>query len=74
MAGDEGSRAIVHAVIELAAVMGLRVVAEGVEDADTVAALATMGCDVAQGYYFARPLPPGDLAEWAQGETDRLAA
>jgi predicted signal transduction protein with EAL and GGDEF domain len=74
MAADEGSRAIVHAVIELATVMGLRVVAEGVEDAAILEALATMGCDVAQGYYFARPLSPGDLVQWAFSQSDRLAA
>jgi diguanylate cyclase (GGDEF)-like protein/PAS domain S-box-containing protein len=65
MASDAGSRAIVRAIIDLADVLGLRVVAEGVEDAATLAALAALGCDVAQGYHFARALAPADLARWA---------
>jgi diguanylate cyclase (GGDEF)-like protein/PAS domain S-box-containing protein len=65
MAVDAGSRAIVRAIIDLADVLGLRVVAEGVEDEATLMALAALGCDVAQGFYFARALPPADLAEWA---------
>jgi diguanylate cyclase (GGDEF)-like protein/PAS domain S-box-containing protein len=65
MAVDAGSRAIVRAIIDLADVLGMRVVAEGVEDEATLAALAALGCDVAQGFYFARALPPADLAQWA---------
>jgi len=65
MAVDVGSRAIVRAIIDLADSLKLRVVAEGVEDEATLAALAGLGCDVAQGFYFARPMPPADLARWA---------
>jgi len=65
MAVDPGSRAIVRAIIDLAEVLGLRVVAEGVEDEATLATLAALGCDVAQGYYFSRALEPGELANWA---------
>jgi diguanylate cyclase (GGDEF)-like protein len=65
MAIDPGSRAIVRAIIDLAEVLGLRVVAEGVEDEATLAALAALGCDVAQGYYFSRALEPAALANWA---------
>ena len=36
-------------------------VAEGVEDADTRHALTELGCDIAQGYHFARPLPAEDF-------------
>jgi EAL domain-containing protein (putative c-di-GMP-specific phosphodiesterase class I) len=73
MATDAGSRAIVRAVIDLADVLGLRVVAEGVEDEATLAALAVLGCDVAQGYHFARALTPGDLAQWATAHADQLS-
>jgi EAL domain-containing protein (putative c-di-GMP-specific phosphodiesterase class I) len=66
MAVDPGSRAIVRAIIDLAEVLGLRVVAEGVEDEATLTALAVLGCDVAQGYYFSRALAPADLAHWAK--------
>jgi EAL domain-containing protein (putative c-di-GMP-specific phosphodiesterase class I) len=65
MAVDAGSRAIVRAIIDLADVLGLRVVAEGVEDEATLATLAALGCDVAQGFYFARPMEPAALADWA---------
>ena len=65
MAVDAGSRAIVRAIIDLADVLGLRVVAEGVEDEATLIGLAALGCDVAQGFYFARALPAADLAQWA---------
>ncbi len=70
MAVDEGARAIVRAVIDLADDLGLRVVAEGVEDRPTWEALAALGCDVAQGYYFATPLEAADVAGWAAGLLD----
>jgi diguanylate cyclase len=43
------------------------VVAEGVEDAATFALLADLGCDLAQGYLFARPMPADDLVSWMAG-------
>ncbi len=49
--------AIVHAVINLGHALHLRVVAEGVETAEEAAQLRAMGCELGQGYYFARPLP-----------------
>jgi EAL domain-containing protein (putative c-di-GMP-specific phosphodiesterase class I) len=44
--------------------LGLRVVAEGIENRATWDRLVTMGCDVAQGYYMSRPLPAAALARW----------
>ncbi len=61
MASEEGARAIVRAVIDLADDLGLRVVAEGVEDLATWEVLAALGCDAAQGYYFSPPLPAAEL-------------
>jgi EAL domain-containing protein (putative c-di-GMP-specific phosphodiesterase class I) len=49
--------AIVQTVIALAKVLGLPVVAEGVESAEQLARLREMECDLAQGYYFAKPVP-----------------
>ncbi|MGP9820723.1 sensor domain-containing phosphodiesterase [Salinarimonas sp. NSM] len=54
---DAGDAAIVAAVIGLGRALGLRVVAEGVEDAGQAAMLRMMGCDEAQGYLYARPMP-----------------
>jgi diguanylate cyclase (GGDEF)-like protein len=64
MAGDSDDEAIVRSIIELSGALGLRVVAEGVEDERTYRLLARMGCDVAQGWYYARPMPADELAFW----------
>ncbi len=61
MLHDEGNAVIVKSTIELAHNLGLKVVAEGVEDADTYEALVSLGCHVVQGYYLSRPLPAADV-------------
>ena len=53
--------AIVSSTVDLAHALGLRVVAEGIEDEATWTRLRTVGCDAAQGYYLSKPLAPGDL-------------
>jgi diguanylate cyclase (GGDEF)-like protein/PAS domain S-box-containing protein len=74
MASDGGARAIVRAVIDLADDLGLRVVAEGVEDEATRQVLAALGCDVAQGYYFSPPLAAHAVADWAHNALHRQLA
>ncbi|WP_326560556.1 putative bifunctional diguanylate cyclase/phosphodiesterase [Micromonospora sp. NBC_01796] len=64
MATDADDAAIVRSVIELAGALGLRVVAEGVEDARTWRLLHAAGCDVAQGWFYARPMPADELVSW----------
>jgi diguanylate cyclase (GGDEF)-like protein len=64
MATDRGDAAIVRSVIGLAEALGLRAVAEGVEDEATWRLLAAAGCHTAQGWFHARPMPAADLAEW----------
>jgi EAL domain-containing protein (putative c-di-GMP-specific phosphodiesterase class I) len=57
-------RAIVASTIQLGQRLGLNVVAEGVEDRATFELLKQLGCDMAQGYLFAEPMPAEDLVEW----------
>jgi EAL domain-containing protein (putative c-di-GMP-specific phosphodiesterase class I) len=64
MTEDPGVLAIVHSTVELAHRLGLHVVAEGVESAAHLDQLTTLGCDVAQGFHIARPMPAADLAAW----------
>lgn len=58
---SDRSRAIVRAIVRMAESLGLPVVAEGVEDAESLRLLREMGAGHAQGYYFARPLALEDL-------------
>ena len=53
----ERSRKILRMIIELSKQLGMRVVTEGVETKEQVAFLTEMGCDIFQGYFFARPMP-----------------
>ncbi len=64
MATDAADAAIVASTIGLGHSLGLRVTAEGVEDHATWERLAALGCDLAQGYYIGRPLPPDELGPW----------
>jgi diguanylate cyclase (GGDEF)-like protein len=67
-ASDE---AIVRSSVDLARNLGLDVVAEGVETEQTWQHLADLGCDEAQGYYFSRPMPAGDLPTWITSWRER---
>ena len=58
LGADREDTAIVTAVIGLGKALGLSTVAEGVETAGQLALLRDLGCDLAQGYYFARPQSP----------------
>jgi diguanylate cyclase (GGDEF)-like protein/PAS domain S-box-containing protein len=65
MAGEKGEdTAIVRSTADLAHNLGLGVVAEGVEDQWTLDMLGSFGCDEAQGYHIARPMPSGDFVSW----------
>ncbi len=61
---DSSDQAIVEAVIAMAHKLGLRVVAEGVETQAQCDLLRAAGCDYAQGYLFARPMPRADFVDW----------
>jgi diguanylate cyclase (GGDEF)-like protein len=64
MTGDENDAVIVRSTIDLARNLGLDVVAEGVEDEETLRGLGDLHCDVAQGFHLSRPLPPDELEHW----------
>lgn len=64
MVENEGDMTIVRSTIELAHNLGLKVVAEGVENQEILARLTEMGCDAAQGYFISRPLPVQELTRW----------
>ena len=61
---DDRSASIVRSTIDLAHALGLRVVAEGIEEVEVAEMLALFGCDAAQGYHWTRPLPAKELEEW----------
>lgn len=60
---DARGAQLVRSMIELAHSLGIRVVAEGVEDAATLAALAEMKCDLAQGFHLGKPIPVAEFVE-----------
>ena len=70
LSDSSSDRSIVRAIIDLGRSLGLEVVAEGVMDPGIQRALQEMGCSLAQGYLFSRPMPPADLA----GYLDRVGS
>ncbi|NMM29146.1 MAG: EAL domain-containing protein [Glaciimonas sp.] len=66
MLDDQADLALVKAVISLAAVFNRTVIAEGVETAEHGMLLMQLGCDLAQGYGIARPMPASDVVAWSQ--------
>jgi diguanylate cyclase (GGDEF)-like protein len=66
---DTRSRMIVASTFQMAQALGLRTVAEGVENAATAADLIAMGVDVLQGYHVARPMPAAEVESWIRDRT-----
>jgi EAL domain-containing protein (putative c-di-GMP-specific phosphodiesterase class I) len=71
MMHDESDLIIVRSTIHLGHDLGMQVIAEGVEDAGTLEQLASLGCDLIQGYHVSRPLPADAFTEWL---IDRLGS
>ena len=65
---NEKDRRLVEAIVDLARRLGYRVVAEGAETEDVYEILCQLGCHEVQGYLVARPMPPGALEHWMNGE------
>lgn len=64
LTSQRNDQIIVKSTVGLAHGLGLKVVAEGVEDAETLDLLRELGCDQAQGYHIARPMKPADFLAW----------
>jgi diguanylate cyclase (GGDEF)-like protein len=73
MADDPQSAILVRAMVELGHNLGLTVVGEGVEDVTVGTLLRDTGCDVAQGYHYARPMPAEDIVGWQHLPLPRVA-
>ncbi len=69
MRSDTRSRMIVASTFQMAHALGMRTVAEGVENAATAADLIAMGVDVLQGYHVARPMPADQVEAWIRDRT-----
>ncbi len=69
IATNPADRELVFATIAMAHNLGLKVVAEGVENQDQLNMLDGRGCELAQGYHFSRPLPTNDLANLLDGQS-----
>lgn len=74
LADDASDALIVRSVVDLGHNLRLDVIAEGVEDEETQRLLRDLGCDVAQGYYYSRPLPPAELVDWLRKRRLRATA
>lgn len=68
------SRAVVQTVIELAHTLNLHVVAEGIEDCETMDMLVSRGCDAVQGYYICRPNSVENIDQWLSSLEDSKSA
>lgn len=73
MLKDDDADVIVRSIVDLGHKLGLHVIAEGVEDEATCERLRAIGCDEAQGYFVASPMPVGDFASWAEAGGWRLS-
>lgn len=56
---------LINTSLSLASELNLKTIAEGVEDADTLALITKLGCDYAQGYYISKPMPAKELIKWS---------
>jgi EAL domain-containing protein (putative c-di-GMP-specific phosphodiesterase class I)/GGDEF domain-containing protein len=71
---SERDLAILRSMVALAAQLGMRPLAEGIEDRKTLELLIAAGCAQGQGYYFSRPLTPAAFAEWLASQVWETAA
>ena len=74
MVTNDRDRVIVSSTIDLAHNFSASLVAEGVEDVETLNALAELNCEEAQGYFIAKPMPAADLEAWLASPASHLNA
>ncbi len=70
---DHSSKAIARAIVVLAKNLGLKVIVEGVETAAQLRFFAAMGCEYVQGYFFSKPLPAQQFAQFLRLPPPALA-
>jgi diguanylate cyclase (GGDEF)-like protein len=73
MLENENDAIIVHSTIELAHNLGLQVIAEGVENQETLLRLRRLKCDLAQGYHISKPVPRDQFQKWLKNYNPKLA-
>jgi len=69
---DPDDRTIVEAVVSLGRALGLTCLAEGVETRSQLDALVRMGCQLGQGYLWARPMPADEARRWMEERSSRV--
>jgi diguanylate cyclase (GGDEF)-like protein len=74
MLQDESDLIIVRSTINLGHDLGLRIIAEGVEDAQTLDRLALLGCDLAQGFHVSRPMAADAFTDWLKESEPDLSS
>ena len=72
MTVNVGHHAIVRSIVDLGHNLGLHVVGEGVESDEIASALTATGCEVAQGYLYARPMPAQGLSDWIASREEAI--
>lgn len=72
MSQNEDDKIIARTIIELGHNFNLSVIAEGIEDKETMTELASLGCDKGQGYYMSRPVTESELYEFIQSSEWKL--
>jgi EAL domain-containing protein (putative c-di-GMP-specific phosphodiesterase class I) len=65
---DADTASMVRSTIDMGHSLGLKVVAEGIEIASVASRLHLFGCDIGQGFLYAKPLPAAEFAAWIEGK------
>ncbi|GAB4513473.1 MAG: hypothetical protein Tsb0026_18190 [Sulfuricaulis sp.] len=71
MTDNENDAIIVRSTVDLSHNLGLNVIAEGVENRETLDILQILDCDYAQGFFICRPIPTADVTEWLRQHTPK---